>query len=287
MGKTVAALVLLASAICSRAPDHGVQKALAGVTLYVAEQSFTPGKPLEIAIVIDLAEHWHTYWINPGDAGMAPKIEWDMPRGWTELPVRFPAPSRFMFEGLVSFGYENRAVILGAVIPGDGLQRDSAKITVRTTILVCKESCIPVRDTATVRLAIRRGQAVSAIHDETKRLFDEARRKLPRMDHSVTAYYSVLEDRLTITVPRDSVTSPLRELTFFPQTRGVFDYAADQAVSRDSDHIAVDCALSPLYTGEASDIKGLLVGYNRQADQVVALPIRAIPESNLSLGGSK
>ena len=41
---------------------------------------------------------WHTYWINPGDAGKAAKIKWDLPDGFEVSALEFPAP------GFVPFG---------------------------------------------------------------------------------------------------------------------------------------------------------------------------------------
>ena len=45
----------------------------------VSEQgAIVPGKDLWLGFRFDLQDEWHTYWINPGDSGEAPRIEWQL-----------------------------------------------------------------------------------------------------------------------------------------------------------------------------------------------------------------
>ncbi|NBT64243.1 MAG: hypothetical protein EBT32_01965 [Betaproteobacteria bacterium] len=49
---------------------------------------------------------WHTYWINPGDSGLASRIEWTLPSGWTAPQAYWPMPKRIPVGPLMNFGYE-------------------------------------------------------------------------------------------------------------------------------------------------------------------------------------
>jgi thiol:disulfide interchange protein DsbD len=49
--------------------------------LVTATGAIRAGQPFWLAIHIQLDDGWHTYWRNPGDAGMRPQIRWQLPLG--------------------------------------------------------------------------------------------------------------------------------------------------------------------------------------------------------------
>ena len=61
---------------------------------------------IPLGIEVRLDDGWKTYWRSPGDAGIPPFVEWD---GSTNLSVanfQWPAPVRFNYYDLETFGYE-------------------------------------------------------------------------------------------------------------------------------------------------------------------------------------
>lgn len=83
-----------------------------------------------------IREHWHIYWRNPGETGLATRIELD----GKPAEVLYPAPSRFVADGgQISYGWEDGAVLFLPLAELD----DDATITVRSRWLACRESCIP------------------------------------------------------------------------------------------------------------------------------------------------
>ena len=40
-----------------------------------------PGERFTLALRLRLSPGWHTYWLNPGDSGMAPEFRWTLPEG--------------------------------------------------------------------------------------------------------------------------------------------------------------------------------------------------------------
>ena len=52
-----------------------VSSARAAVTLITSTDSYAPGKPLRLALRLRIADGWHSYWINPGDAGAAATLD--------------------------------------------------------------------------------------------------------------------------------------------------------------------------------------------------------------------
>ena len=43
--------------------------------------SVAAGKPFHVGLRLQLAQGWHTYWRNPGDAGVAPDLQLSLPDG--------------------------------------------------------------------------------------------------------------------------------------------------------------------------------------------------------------
>src|SRR6202008_3713117 len=44
--------------------------------------SIEPGAPFWLGLRQRIAPGWHTYWLNPGDSGEAPTLDWKLPAGF-------------------------------------------------------------------------------------------------------------------------------------------------------------------------------------------------------------
>jgi thiol:disulfide interchange protein DsbD len=119
------------------AADHIV------VELVAADTVVVPGGEALLGLRLEHEEHWHTYWVNPGDSGLATKITWTAPADETGA-IRWPTPERLPFGPLVNFGYEGHMVLPIAVrVPADAAPGDTLRYALRASWLVCKEECIP------------------------------------------------------------------------------------------------------------------------------------------------
>jgi len=47
-----------------------------------------PGVPFTVGLRMKMDEHWHTYWLNPGDSGLATTIAWTLPEGFRAGDIR-------------------------------------------------------------------------------------------------------------------------------------------------------------------------------------------------------
>jgi len=93
-----------------------------------------------IAISLKHHPHWHTYWINPGDAGLPAKASFTADGKKLELPlVEWPAPIRFISPGnILSYGFK-RDYSLFYSLP----DQHSNTIALDLQWLACKNICIP------------------------------------------------------------------------------------------------------------------------------------------------
>ena len=54
----------------------------AEVSIVKSSINQTAAKELIIGIKMDMQNHWHTYWKNPGDSGEPFSVKWDVPLGF-------------------------------------------------------------------------------------------------------------------------------------------------------------------------------------------------------------
>ena len=87
------------------------------VTLIGEGASIEPGTPFWVGLRQQIARGWHTYWINPGDSGEAPTIDWSLPPGFTAEPIVWPRPQRLRVGPAMSYGYTGEVVLLTRLVP--------------------------------------------------------------------------------------------------------------------------------------------------------------------------
>jgi thiol:disulfide interchange protein DsbD len=155
------------------------------LALLIATSAFA--KPVEVKLVAEietvdnsnsfwvaldhsLQSGWHTYWKNPGQAGMAPQISWHLPAGFQVEEVVFPTPEKFNTGDIVTFGYKDDFILLAKITAPKDF-KGKPDISCDISFVVCsEESCLPQEVHAT--LEERDGL-------ETKKLFTQARENLP------------------------------------------------------------------------------------------------------------
>ena len=104
----------------------------------------------EAGIEITMPKGSHTYWQQPGDAGVPPVFAFNGSKNVTAARVLFPAPGRIVEDGLEAFGYTDRVVFPVTVKPADAGQ--AAMLHVDLSYAVCDKICIPEHGTADVTL---------------------------------------------------------------------------------------------------------------------------------------
>ena len=96
---------------------------------------------LRVGLQVQLEPGWKTYWRSPGDAGIPPHVEWDGSDNLDTVDFRYPAPLRFDYYGLDTFGYEDEIVYpidIQVARVGQPLHLRAA-----VDLLICDDVCIP------------------------------------------------------------------------------------------------------------------------------------------------
>lgn len=200
-----------------------------------------PGTEAVLGVRFTLAEHWHVYWRNPGESGLAPSVEWTLPEGFSAGPIQWPAPRRVDSGGIVGYGYEGSVLLPVTLhVPATAKAAD-AVLAAHVKWLACNESCVPGEANVELKLPVKDARPVA--DPAMAQAFADARALLPRTPGAV-ALESTAE-RVTLTF-RDAALSgeEVRAAEFFPAEQLVLDDAAT-AVLESADRGAVRVRLTP------------------------------------------
>ncbi len=105
--------------------------------------SIQPGQPFTVALRLKMDDHWHTYWKNPGDSGLATTLAWTLPPGFEASLIRWPHPQKFEVAGLISYAYEGEVYLLVDITPPSQVDEEEVSLKARADWLACQEACIP------------------------------------------------------------------------------------------------------------------------------------------------
>ena len=108
------------------------------------------GGRLAGGIEIVLEPGWHTYWRNPGDAGVAPVFDFSGSVNVADVEVLYPVPERQVDGGTTSLIYRDEVVFPINVEPIDANEPVTLQLT--ASFGVCSEICIPTQTSSAVTL---------------------------------------------------------------------------------------------------------------------------------------
>lgn len=193
-------------------------------------RSIQPGRPFAAGIRLVMEDGWHTYWKNPGDAGLATTVEWDLPEGFTAGPLRWPAPRQFREQDLTTHGYEGEVLLVAEITPPAAAAPGPRTLSAKVGWLACRVECVPGSASLSMSLSVRPGDA--AVDPRVQALFDASAANAPVSDPRVTAGAVAQADGLVLQV--DGLGVAPVEVRFFPATAGVIDLSAAQEAGFDS-----------------------------------------------------
>jgi len=179
-----AALLLALTAAAHATPHPALTAQHVSVTLLVPPQQLYPGQSFPAGLEFRMEPGWHVYWINAGDSGEPPAVQWTLPASIAAGAMEFPPPQRLPLGPLMDFGYENQVVFpVPMRVAADF--RPSAldvRIAAHLTWLVCREVCIPERgDLSVSRTALRAPPGVAVTDTAAQALVARFQNLLPRL----------------------------------------------------------------------------------------------------------
>lgn len=148
-------LIAIGLLIFSPVTAQAQTSAIATAALVSDTPVVTAGEPFSLSLTLSPQAGWHTYYKNPGDAGVATSIEWQLPPGFTAGDIAWPHPKRFDEAGLTTYGYDSDVALSSLVTPPGVINSEEVLIKAKASWLVCKDICIPESQELSVRLPVK------------------------------------------------------------------------------------------------------------------------------------
>ena len=232
--------------------------------LILSADTARPGDTVLAGVDLKMEPGWHTYWKNPGAAGYATKIEWQLPPGVTAGEIQWPLPEKLPPAEVTTYGYDGEVVLLVPLKLAPDLKPGPLDLKAKVSWLECKAACIPGNGNV---------EATLNISDQTKASADAAlieswKSKVPQTNgfYQFQAWW----ENVTNDDTRSFIMSNWRggadknikfaSVDFFPNTSDNFEVqAATEIISAYSADICLRKAVKKFSGDWPKEISGVLV----------------------------
>jgi thiol:disulfide interchange protein DsbD len=252
----IAALLLAFAAPTTGANAQVVKTPHVEAELIARHTTFQPGKPIEAALRLNIIEHWHTYWKNPGDSGLPTRLKWALPAGFTAGEIEWPHPKKLPLGPLMNFGYEGEVLHLVTIQPpANSKLGDKVTLSAKADWLVCADVCIPEEGNVTLTLVA--SDAPLLPNAKWANAFAAARTALPAGElKGVTIAIDGLFATITGKTPLDNATNGMM---FYPTRDDVIANAGKQVLNKSADGFTLRVPLAEPRNNELKTLEGVLV----------------------------
>jgi len=240
------------------------------------------GGDTSVALMLTPEPGWHTYWSNPGDSGLATKVEWTLPEGVSASAIQWPAPHPAPLGDLTNYGYDSETLHLVSIsVPADWPLSTPLTLKAKAKWLVCKDVCIPGSAELALTLPVADSVQPDAAH--TAR-FERDRALLPQpLPASASAHFAIADGAFSLALAGAGLPKA-QKIEFFPLAGDLVNHAAPQLLIDDGQQWRLTQALSAYYLVPPKIVDGLWVltladgrrqSYALSAQPGAVAPVRA------------
>lgn len=132
------ALFPLALSAAEEKPTKGID-----IDMVSENLSVKPGEPFTVGVKIHHHEGFHTYWQNPGVAGVPVKLEWHLPDGFAAGEIQWPYPEKTKMAIHPVHGFERDVMLLVQITPTAKLPDARLELKATASWMACADGCYP------------------------------------------------------------------------------------------------------------------------------------------------
>ncbi len=229
------------------------EKGMVSVEVIPLVKSIPRGDTFDVAVVFHMEAGWHTYWRNPGDAGIPSTFEWSLPPGFKIVGKQEPVPTRHVEEGITTFIHEEEAIYLFSIQAPNSIP-DTSDFSLLVDWLECKSIC--QAGMSQHRFSLPQPSVSTAWEDLVARALSSYPQASP-----ADAWKAFLKkDRVELKrqTPR-SKYSRLVEVDFFPYAEMIFDTQGAVRRKRGFRYDSVQIPLLGTRVEDPATLDGVLV----------------------------
>ncbi len=131
-------------------------------------------RTFKLGVLLDMKEGWHTYYKEPGDAGMKTSIDWQLPPGFKASEIIWQKPQKFIEAGITTYGYHDKVLLAAVITPPAAFKPADKTFVFKAKVkwLSCKDICLPGQGDVSLTLPVAAEPAPSGQADQFKALGD-------------------------------------------------------------------------------------------------------------------
>lgn len=237
-----------------------VQAAHTQIHLLLGATKARPGDTILAGIQLKMDEGWHTYWNNPGDSGMATRINWQLPAGLTAGEPQWPIPEKLFDTNLTTYIYTGQAVALVPIKISEQASPGTVSLKAKVSWLECAVLCVPgnteVQDTIEIGNQAELSPHVAVLQRWQKRLPQPSTSLAPTLRWEGPATGDLRPVVLEWTSPTPAATNA----DFYPDANEQFEVqAATESVQTAQGKAALRKQVKKLAGDWPARIAGVLV----------------------------
>ena len=196
--------------------SNAISTTYTNIDIKTDKVSVSPHDSIHVLVTLTHKEGWYSYWKNPGESGLATKIDWTLPKHINVGDIRWPIPQKIEFGGLINFGFKEPINLIIPININKAAKFGEYKLTGKMSWLVCKETCIPESTEISVPITISNRSQASPYETTIKAYLKE--RSLSKVSGTIEKKGTQLALKLS---PLDS---QIKSLYFFPEQLNIIDY---------------------------------------------------------------
>ncbi|MHB1155499.1 MAG: protein-disulfide reductase DsbD domain-containing protein [Phycisphaerales bacterium] len=264
----IAAVIVMLGGATATALGGESAEQVTKITLLTDRDAIAPGRSMRVGLMFEMAEHWHIYWRNPGEAGLPPRVRWKLPEGFVMSDLRWPVPVQFdQGGGIIGYGYMGKVMLTATLIapPAEKFEQSRhVNIAADVDWLVCGNICLPGSTTVSVDVPVGEGKP------RNEAMFAYWNKQLAERDAvKVVKVTGVAGKPVTVTLAWEK---PVEDAAFYPLAGAEARVSAKKITNRGNE---ADVALSVHPIGklktDAIRVRGLVVwteGKDRHSGEV-------------------
>ena len=259
--------------------------------LFAEREATQAGKAAPVGLRLRMADHWHTYWKNPGDSGLPTRIQWVLPEGWKAGEIQWPYPKPLPVGPLMNYGYEDEVLLVTDITPPASAAPGKYPVKAKAEWLVCKDVCIPEKGEIDLTLAV--AAAEGGIDPRAAVQFERARAQFP-FEPSGWKFESAIQGKsLVVRLVAPAGAALPQKIAFFPERELLIEPAAPQKLVREGNALRIEMKLAEPVLKDVGAVKGVAVseagwGTNQRKAMAVDAPlIASLPAAPAAATGSQ
>lgn len=145
------------------------------VELLLSHEETRAGEEFSALIKMAMPANWHTYWKNPGEAGLATSVEWELPDYIKAGEIQWPIPGKYGENEFITYGYSDVIYLVVPLSIADNAPSTDIELKALVKWLECEELCVPGRSQVQSKLTIGK---VSKPSDQNRTILELAQKRL-------------------------------------------------------------------------------------------------------------